>query len=75
VISYWQLKPDACVALASAEANNPGLIESYLGTNGAGPNLKKYPPFGGSSAMTEQDIGTFCAEATSDEVTFEYSTQ
>jgi prepilin-type N-terminal cleavage/methylation domain-containing protein len=72
LISYWGLSAEACVALASAESNNPGLLQSAVGI-GNSPNNLKYPPYGNAVAMTLQDISGYCSPNGGNEVTFEYA--
>jgi hypothetical protein len=73
-IGYYGIPQSACVALANAQANAPGLIYSYAGLAGTGPHFTTYPPLGASSTWTTTQIDIYCADSTTnDEATFAYT--
>ena len=72
VISYWNLTTAACFALATAEANNADIEESFVGPNGTSPNHIIYPPYGNGTPMTSTQISDFCSESNNNQVTFAY---
>ena len=71
IIDYFNLTADACISFATAQANNPGIIQSWVGPSAATTN-KQYAPLGTSAPMTVSNITGYCS-GSSNNVSFEYS--